>query len=585
MANYKREKGKWTVKGAAAMVAVLLAVQLGGCQGNGGNGDSETVTRETTAQEAGQNMGEESGLAGGKTAVYEDTDLDTGWEGRAAAVIECSGTDVTVNGDGALEENGMIRITSAGTYILRGTYQGQVQVDAGKEDVVRLVMDGFHISNDAASAVYGMQSGKIVLILADNTENSVSDKQGYVYESSEEDEPDAAIFSKDDLTINGRGSLSVEGNYSNAIRTKDNLKIVSGTLNITAVKDGLKGKDSVSIMDGKIQVKAGQDGIKSSNDKDEEKGFVIIDGGSIVIQAGDDGIHAETWLTINGGDIDVKESYEGLEGLKVDINGGSIKVTSSDDGINAAGGSSGDGRDNGRAKMLDDPEAYVRIAGGTVTVDAMADGIDSNGSLYMDGGAAYINGPVSNGDGALDYNGTAVINNGIFVAVGSSGMMQGFSEDSGQNSALVFYSETQSAGSDVILTGSDGEELFYFTPEKEYSCILFSMPELEQGKTYQLSTDGDVKEVVVSSAVTRIGEQTGRGGMERGIGREGASWGDARPGDENRPGYGSGPEGGNRPEDGKRPEGGNRPGDGSGPEGGNRPKDGNRPGDRNGQEK
>ena len=583
--------GKRPVRRAATVLAVLMALQLTGCQGNNGtgnagadhvvgtgsegnvsglDGNSRAMGGEDESGDVGGSGGGNAGnggtfdgsLAGltGKTAVYEEEDLDAGWSEEESVVITCDGTEVVME-DGGVEETGnaaaesvIIRITAAGTYILRGTYNGQIQVDAGKDDLVRLVMDGFNISNESTSPIYGKQSGKIVLILADGTENTVTDGTGYVFESADEDEPDAAIFSKDDLTINGQGTLTVEGNYSNAIRTKDNLKVISGTFNITAVKDGLKGKDSVSIKDGIMQIKTGQDGIKSSNEKDSEQGYVVIEGGTITIQAGDDGIHAETWLTISGGNIDIRESYEGLEGLKVDINGGTIKIKSTDDGINAAGGDGGTGQaraesgqaraesgqdqaepgqeqtgrqraDMGKAldkmgdehkKMQNNPEAYVRITGGTIEVDAMADGIDSNGNLYVEGGTIYINGPVSDGDGALDYNGTAVINNGIFVAAGSSGMMQGFSEESGQDVLIAYYSERQEAGTSVILTDESGRELLNFTPEKEFSCILISMPDLEQGKTYRLSTADASEEVVLDGVVTQLGERTG--GHDRGRG-------------------------------------------------------------------
>lgn len=590
--------GKRPVRRAATVLAVLMALQLTGCQGNNGtgnagadhvvgtgsegnvsglDGNSRAMGGEDESGDVGGSGGGNAGnggtfdgsLAGmtGKTAVYEEEDLDAGWSEEESVVITCDGTEVVMEDSGVEEtgnaaaESGIIRITAAGTYILRGTYNGQIQVDAGKDDLVRLVMDGFNISNESTSPIYGKQSGKIVLILADGTENTVTDGTGYVFESADEDEPDAAIFSKDDLTINGQGTLTVEGNYSNAIRTKDNLKVISGTFNITAVKDGLKGKDSVSIKDGIMQIKTGQDGIKSSNEKDSEQGYVVIEGGTITIQAGDDGIHAETWLTISGGNIDIRESYEGLEGLKVDINGGTIKIKSTDDGINAAGGDGGTGQaraesgqaraesgqaraesgqdqaepgqeqtgrqraDMGKAldkmgdehqKMQNNPEAYVRITGGTIEVDAMADGIDSNGNLYVEGGTIYINGPVSDGDGALDYNGTAVINNGIFVAAGSSGMMQGFSEESGQDVLIAYYSERQEAGTSVILTDESGRELLNFTPEKEFSCILISMPDLEQGKTYRLSTADASEEVVLDGIVTQLGERTG--GHDRGRG-------------------------------------------------------------------
>ena len=134
-------------------------------------------------------------------------------------------------------EDGVIRITQAGTYILRGSYEGQICIEAGEEDTVRLVLDGFAVSCSDTSPIYGLQCKKLILTLAEGTENQVSDGSSYVFENPDDDEPDAAIFCKGDLTVNGSGSLTVNGNYSNGIRSKEDLKIISGQIQVTAVKD------------------------------------------------------------------------------------------------------------------------------------------------------------------------------------------------------------------------------------------------------------------------------------------------------------------------------------------------------------
>lgn len=524
-------KGKSAGRLTAAALAVLLAVQLTGCQAseNGNPGHEENAVT-AAARETGQQDGNESGdgvkdeneskenqsfsPVYGQAASYDHNDLDHSWDESGSTVILCDGVRTEIEGQGVSAADGVITIKAAGTYVLRGSCEGQVVVDAGKEDVVRLVMDGFHISCDNNSPVYGLQSGKIVLILAGGTDNSVTDGEEYMFPSAEEDEPDAAVFSKDDLTINGTGALTVNGNYSNGIRSKDNLKVVSGELTVTAKKDGLKGRDSVTVRDGRIQIASAGDGIKSNNDTDPEKGFVVIEGGVIQIKAGDDGIHAKTWLTIFDGDIHVQESYEGLEGLKVDILGGNIRVKSTDDGINGAGGAS-DAADGKRAGMEADEDIYVRIAGGSVYVDAMADGIDSNGNLYVEGGSVYISGPVSGGDGALDYNGKAWINGGVFAAAGSAGMMQTFSEESGQSMFMVYYDESQEAGSRVALADEEGKELLSYEPDKAFECILISVPGLEPGKEYTLTTGTRNQVIRTEGVVNLVGEKAEGRRMEK----------------------------------------------------------------------
>lgn len=556
----KREKNsKWKCarRLPAAALGVMLAVQLTGCQGseNGGAGQEENPVaaagRETGRQAGAEREDKVNGEQEtqvvlpeyGLVARYDENDLDDNWDEAGSTVITCNGGSAEIEGQGVSKSEGVITVNAAGTYVLRGTYEGQVVVDAGKEDVVRLVMDGFHISCKNTSPVYGLQSGKIILILAEGTENTVTDGEEYVFASADEDEPDAAVFSKDDLTVNGAGTLTVNGNYKNGIRTKDNLKVINGMLTITAKKDGLKGKDSVTVRDGEIQITSTGDGIKSNNDTDPEKGYVVIEGGVIQIKAGDDGIHAETWLTIYDGDIHVQESYEGLEGLKVDILGGNIRVKSTDDGINGAGGTS-EAEKEGRAGMEANEDIYVRIAGGTVYVDAMADGIDSNGNLYVEGGAVYISGPVSGGDGALDYNGKAWINGGVFAAAGSAGMMQTFSEDSEQIMFMVYYGESQETGRQISLADEKGNELLSYEPGKAFECILISVPGLEQGKEYTLTTGTQTQEIRAEGVLNLVGEKPvgrGMGGFNGGRGGPEAFPGDGRkrpgeaPGEVQRP--------------------------------------------------
>lgn len=581
-----KKQNRWK-RGAAAVTAGILILQAAGCgntSGTAGNTSwveaedpSGSLAEENTAGSPGSDSSAGSGNSAGSdnpsdsgnsseqrpgrpgggretanveepegsglTAEYEEADLDDSWQEEGSTVISCTGTNAKIEGSGAYQKDGVIQITKAGTYILRGDYQGQICVDAGKEDQVQLVLDEFSITCENSSSIYGLQSGKIILTLADGTENQVSDSSNYVFSSADEDEPDAAVFSKDDLTINGTGKLTVQGNYSNGIRSKDDLKIISGELSVTAVKDGIKGKDSVSVRNGQIQVESGEDGIKSNNDSDAEKGYVIIDGGTIEIHAGDDGIHAETWLTIHDGTINIAESYEGLEGMKVDINGGTITVKASDDGINGAASGSTEEDSNGepggeRAKMEADPDVYVRITGGQIQVDSGADGIDSNGNLFVHGGITYISGPVDGANGALDYNGGAIISGGVFGAAGSAGMMQTFSESSQQRMLMVYYDQSQEGGTEVSLKPEQGEAVFSWSPEKRFECILISVPELADGETYELTTGSESQKITVDGILTQAGERSGRAGGRGGFGRPEGSVGSGEkggPGRKERP--------------------------------------------------
>ena len=144
----------------------------------------------------------------------------------------------------------------------------------------------------------------VVIILAEGTENVVTDGMEYIYEEGE-DEPGAAIFAKDDLTFNGTGTLSVTGNYKHGIQCKDDLKFITGTYEVKAAEDGIVGKDSITVRNGNFTIDSGDDGMKATNIEEPDKGYVLIEEGSFQITAGGDGIQAETLLRVNDGNMKI----------------------------------------------------------------------------------------------------------------------------------------------------------------------------------------------------------------------------------------------------------------------------------------
>ena len=512
--------------------------------------------------------------------AFEDTEAEgNGSAVGAETVITGKGDSVSVTGTGAAVDQRVVTITAAGTYRLSGEItDGQIAVNAGKEDEIRLILDGFTISNASSSAVYGIKSGSITITTEEGTDNYISDGTQYQYEEEGADEPDAAVFSKDDIILEGSGTLTVTGNYGCGIRSKDDLTVKSGTYVIDAVQDAMKGKDSVEIEGGTFTLNAGEDGIQASNDEEEDKGYVKISdgtfsitaaakgikaetllevtggtididseddavhcngdvniiGGTFTIATGDDGIHADNQVVIDDGTITIIESYEGIEGLMIDINGGVIDVTSEDDGLNAAGGNDGSGNDGsgndgsgnlesgmegrpgGPGGAFDSTEgAYIKITGGEIKVSASGDGIDSNGDFYMEGGTVIVEGPTDNGNGTLDYDGTGTISGGTFMGTGSSGMLQSFSSDSTQNVIVVYFADTKTAGTEWTLTSGDETVMLSGNPDKEYSSLIISSPELKDGETYQLAAGEESKEITVSGIITQSGT---RSGMEGGPG-------------------------------------------------------------------
>lgn len=286
-------------------VVVLFAVAtlgIAGCgKGNDTAGTKSTSTETVTLSSSGHATVSTVDLTEGK---YSEEKLDASWDEKSAVKITLNGDSVTADDKNVEVDGSKVTITGAGTYVLSGTLSnGQIVVDSDDKDSVRLVLNGAEITCSNSSAIW-VKDGDTIITLADGTENTLTDGAEYTTDS-EDDEPKAAVYAKDDLTFNGSGSLTVNGNYKNGIQCKDALKFVSGTYTITAANNGLVGKDSVSVKDGSYTITSGGDGIKSTNTDETDKGYVIIDGGTFTITAEGDGIQAETLLRVNEGDFTI----------------------------------------------------------------------------------------------------------------------------------------------------------------------------------------------------------------------------------------------------------------------------------------
>ena len=507
----------------SAIVCGLLV--MNGCQGETAVEQKEVplpTQLDTSVQESAEETETTASAdqivpAGQEEIAAVTTEADHATYGKAedydtsipsdAVTITGNGEIVDISGAGAKTDGGAVTITKGGTYVLSGVFNGQILIDAGKEELVHLVLAGAQMTCTDSAAIYGVQSDKIVITLQDGTANQIEDGETYVYETAEEEEPNAAIFSKDDLTINGTGSLIVQGNYEDAIGTKDDLLIVSGNYQIDAVEDGVQGKDSLTILNGTFIITAGNDALKASNDTDTDKGWVLIDNGTYTISAGDDAIHAETELTIHDGIIDIVACQEGIEGQTVTVNDGMISVKASDDGINAVSGQgSGD--------------ISITINGGEIYVDADGDGLDSNGTLVINGGTVYVEGPTNDGNGIMDYEYSGEIHGGIFVATGSSGMAMNFGTDSTQCSILVNLSNVQEAGTELTLKDAEGNELFTKTIQKQYRSVVISIPELEADGTYELTCGTETAQITMNDTIYGTGMGGFGGGMPGGFGSD-----------------------------------------------------------------
>ena len=473
---------------SATSITLLAALALTGCSATSASNTSATsaISTSTSSDSDTKSKTADSFSTDVKNGakLAEDTHYsakDLTWDSSSEVTIDLSNPTAT---DGVTVSDGVITITRAGNYRLSGTYSGQVKVEAADSDMVRLILDNATITNSTGAAINVVEADEVVIYTASGSTNTVSD--GSSYSDTASGSPDAAIYSKSDLTLAGEGTLKVEGKYEEGIHTSDGLVIASGTLEVTAANTGIKGKDYVDILDGTVTVTATKDGIKATNDTDGNRGWVRLSGGTVNISAGDDGFKAERVLEISGGTLNITESNEGIEAQYINILDGTVNVTSSDDGINAsystssssstestsssttqtsqtaqsnqtaqntqsgqsaqgnaaqggqggqppAGGQTpsgnmgqppagGGGMGSGMGGTFEVVDATINIAGGTITVNANGDGIDSNGTATLSGGTLVVNGPFTGGNTSLDTNGDLLLN-GTTVVTGNSGDM------------------------------------------------------------------------------------------------------------------------------------------------------------------
>lgn len=691
-------RAPWARGAVASALAATLA--LSGCTvAASDTDDADTAGSSTEGAASSEEEVDWASLIdiAGMDFSYSDRDKDATYDEASATKIALAGQSASVEGDGASAEGATVTISAAGTYVLSGELSaGSVVVDAAKEDKVQLVLDGVSIRNETGPALNIQQADKVFVTLAADTQNALADGASYTLEEGE-DEPNATLYSKDDLTINGTGALTVEGNYRHGVNSKDDLVITGGAVTVTAKEDALRGKDCVKVADGSFALTAGGDGVKSSNDEDPTRGFVSIDGGTFAVEAGDEGFQAATYLRLAGGEAQVKAADhalrsdieatlidgvytveaggkgmnaetkftqdggtltvtgcdEGIEAQEVIVNDGVVDITASDDGINAAkaerasndnetaettgdaqdataasgnsdgagaadvaaesgdasgadgdaqrtegqdgqtppelpegqdgqtppdlpeGAQPGDGQtppelpegvDPGQQPEGQDGQApeppagqqgerpempegmepgqrpegdgqggpggmpggaggpvadnaseqcLIQINGGTVSVDAGGDGLDSNGYVEVTGGTVLANGSAGGGDSALDYEYGATITGGTVLLAGSTGMAETFSEGSTQPFALVEVAG--SANSTLVLTDEAGQELASYTVPKAFQCVVVSAPALTEGATGALTVDGATTDFTVSTTPTGgMGAMGGRGGGPRG---------------------------------------------------------------------
>ena len=475
--------------------------------------------------------------------LFSDRDMDQSYDETDAVTVQLTGDTAVCSSDAVKIDGGRITLLDEGVYVFSGTLtDGQIVVNADSSDKVQIVLSGADIISASSAAIYCLEADKVFLTLAEGSTNALSN--GGTFTAIDDNNIDAAVFSKTDLTLNGAGSLTVSSPAGHGIVSKDELTITGGIYAVTAAKHGLTGKDSVAVAAGSFTVTSGKDGIHAENADDTSKGFLYIADGSFAIGSQGDAISASGALQIDGGSYalttgggsasatmkagdtmqrpgfkdfsaaqssadtaDTAEDTESCKGIKADgaltVNGGTFVLDTADDAVHAGG----DVTITGGAWTIrtgDDgihADAAVTIQAGTFSIPYCYEGVEGQ-SVTIDGGTLDI---TANDDGINAAGGAD-----------SSGMEFGFGKQdrfaTDENCFVIINGGTITIVSDGDSIDSNGS-LTVNGGTLDLTCNGNGNTAIDTNGTYT-NNGGDV--------TTNDGSQAGTGGMGDGHGGTGS---------------------------------------------------------------
>lgn len=535
------------------MSGLLLTILFTGCMAksdkmNDGNEENNAKIGISDIYKANTNKTQEEALKEIKSndniaIVYDsdDRNINVGID-KSATQITLENTNIILsdNSIGKIYDS-TLTIQKPGTYVVSGTLKdGQIIVNSEVEGIVHLIFNDVSITSKKSAPLYVKNSTKTVITLNEGTNNYLIDSD--TYEIDKEEEPNATLYSKSNLSINGSGNLTVTANFRDGIVSKE-LKVIGSTITIKAKENGIKGSDYVAVESGTVSVVAGGVGLLVPSSEDATLGYAVIDGGSIHIKAIDVGINAGNIIKINNGDVTIKSRgmglnalshiyiYNGLLGIvsgkngiqgekSINIVGGEIRIRTNDNTTTSYG--------NGMKAAHD-----INILGGDTIIESLDNPIRSDQLVYIFDGTIQI----QSGDEVIDEDellsknkevintkkntdkesqnntlnlndtdDTFVINGGYLIATGGTEMKVFPSENaSSQNTVIVIYEKEQKANTLLYIEDDEGNVIFTFEPNKDYQTLVVSSSLLKEGVIYNLySDDKIVKSFKITSPVTQV---------------------------------------------------------------------------------
>ena len=509
---------------AAALAALLITGTAAGCgmSGSDRSGKEYSGDTGTSADSSGQ-----TDFSQTDADMFTDRDYETDYDESSSVYIELNGSTAEADSDSVQISGSTITITEEATYIISGTLDdGMIIVDAPDTAKLQLVFDGADINSETSAPLYIPEADKVFVTLAEGTENTLSN--GGTYTAIDDSNIDSAIFSRQDLTLNGSGNAASESSDSwgqwgggapgqpgdrggaggdgmrgtdpgsagegeseetpdqstpdqGASGSGESVEALAFTESLTASDSDASADtedDSSTSMkgiksDGDMMISGGSFTIDSADDSVHTNSSVTVSGGTFEIASGDAAFYGEDTLTISGGTINITESYEGLEALFVNIQDGDITIVSTDDGLNAAGGTDSSGTTGGRDGMFGGGGGMGGEPGGGMSSS-------SGGSIEISGGTLDIN---ASGDG-IDANGSLAISGGYTVVAGPT---------QGDTATLDYDTTAEITGGTFIGTGASGMAQTF--SDSEQGVIAVSVGEQSAGTGITL-TDKSGNEIL-----------------------------------------------------------------------------------------
>lgn len=385
-------------KRAIVSLVLTLFFTLSGC-GLAGASESANASTGTNQKESTETV--ESVAVENTSEMFTDRDMEIGYDQETSVTITLSGNSISSDSDAVQISGSTVTVTEEGTYIFTGTLNnGMIVIDAENTDKIQLILDGVNITNTTSAAIYILEADKVFITTTDGSENVLSNGGQYV--AIDDNNIDAVIFSKSDLTLNGAGKLTVNATAGHGIVSKDDLIFTSGTYNITAENHGISAKDSVRIANGNYTIVSGKDGIHAENTEDTSLGFLYVSGGTFEITADGDGVSASAYLQLEAGEFTITTGE------------GSSSVTMPTDTMNF-GQRPGTQTENATTEEENTvsqkglkADGTIIIRDGSIIADTVDDSIHAGGNITVSGGEFEL----QSGDDAMHSDAAVVIENG-----------------------------------------------------------------------------------------------------------------------------------------------------------------------------